>query len=515
MEIEYEFDEVKYLKENPDVEKAVEDAKFSDGSTHFEHFGHKEGRVPNPKGVKFQFNLDSAYIDKHGFFVAYGWIDDFRRVISHVTFQIGFKRIKVPIDQLLRFYRKDVSEHLGDQDMLIEHGFIFFLKMPSKIAAHDTIQMTVSNTYTVNKWEQPLESCDTRQLINNTLGIIQQASTPGSLLENIERFSNRYGDQFDQAWKRVVDSDSSCITTTIGAEDENPSFSVITVLYGKHDLIAPQSVLLLRELQANDAEIIICNNSPWISSSLDRQARILNKAYGIRLKLISLANNVGFSKANNVGAEAARSERLLFLNPDVFPIPGTGIEQLLNSVMSVGEKELIGGALFYGDDHLMHAGMAIVRDEFPAGPLQKESMDTRHLLRVDHYLKGAPPELLGKITESTPVQAVTGALMVVQKAYFNALGGFSEEYVFGHYEDADLCLRVWQDGGQVLLDPEIQLYHFEGSGSGQTHPYFQSAQHLNRVRFTRKWLESHENIASKAENIQRLVTEDPGARINE
>jgi GT2 family glycosyltransferase len=50
------------------------------------------------------------------------------------------------------------------------------------------------------------------------------------------------------------------------------------------------------------------------------------------------------------------------------------------------------------------------------------------------------------------VGAVSGALMMIRRADFEALGGFDEGY-FVHVEDVDLCRRAEEAGGDVLFAP--------------------------------------------------------------
>ena len=69
-----------------------------------------------------------------------------------------------------------------------------------------------------------------------------------------------------------------------------------------------------------------------------------------------------------------------------------------------------------------------------------------------------------RFTAPRPVPAVTGAFMSVDRGWFEKLGGFTEDYVFGHYEDADLCLKSIQAGAVPWIH-DIRLWHLEGQGS--------------------------------------------------
>ncbi len=49
----------------------------------------------------------------------------------------------------------------------------------------------------------------------------------------------------------------------------------------------------------------------------------------------------------------------------------------------------------------------------------------------------------------------------MRRALYEAVGGFTEDYVIGDYEDSDLCLKVRAKGLAVRYVPEAELYHLE------------------------------------------------------
>jgi GT2 family glycosyltransferase len=85
------------------------------------------------------------------------------------------------------------------------------------------------------------------------------------------------------------------------------------------------------------------------------------------------------------------------------------------------------------------------------------------------------------------VPAVTGAFLSIDRAWFEALNGFSLKYVFGHYEDADLCLRSLQQGGTSWVHC-VKFWHLEGKGSVR-HPAQEGGSMVNRWHFTDTWRE--------------------------
>ena len=110
------------------------------------------------------------------------------------------------------------------------------------------------------------------------------------------------------------------------------------------------------------------------------------------------------------------------------------------------------------------------------------------MLRVEHYGKGAP-------AWSTPlhhrqarrVPAVTGAFISAERAWFERLGGLTEDYLFGHYEDADLCLKMPGVQGTAGV---AAGHAASGTWRARVRPagrHTRVDRLVNRWLFTRRW----------------------------
>ena len=153
----------------------------------------------------------------------------------------------------------------------------------------------------------------------------------------------------------------------------------------------------------------------------------------------------------------------MFVNPDVFPMNNLWAKthsQILDQD-SKGNTDLFGAPLYYADGSLMHSGMYFEIDQ----GISVRDMEIRHrpMLRVEHFAKGAPHSL-NEFKCSRPVPAVSGAFISIKRQLFEALEGFSSNFIFGHYEDADLCLRAMQKGAVPWIH-NLPLWHLEGKGS--------------------------------------------------
>jgi len=231
-------------------------------------------------------------------------------------------------------------------------------------------------------------------------------------------------------------------------------------------------------------ELIYVCNSPEMADRLIRDATIASRIYGTPIRLVILPGNAGFGVANNVGLNAARSKRILFVNPDILPVETGWPEQHSRLVRTLPPEQvtMFGVSLYYDDGSLMHGGMYF---EVDVGfSFRDQKAKRRAMLRVEHYGKGAPPETKEYLS-SRPVPAVTGAFMSVERSWFERLGGFAPEYIFGHYEDADLCLKSLTSGKPPWIH-HLPFMHFEGKGSS-SRPGLDAGKIVNRWHFSNVW----------------------------
>ncbi|MEN8164681.1 MAG: hypothetical protein ABFS37_11180, partial [Acidobacteriota bacterium] len=91
---------------------------------------------------------------------------------------------------------------------------------------------------------------------------------------------------------------------------------------------------------------------------------------------------------------------------------------------------------------------------------------------------------LWQATDPTPTALVSGTMMAVTRATFQAAGGFDPKY-FLFYEENDFCMRVSSLGLQPVVVPEAQVCHAIGVSTDQA-----AAKHFgpSHERFRRLWL---------------------------
>jgi len=195
-----------------------------------------------------------------------------------------------------------------------------------------------------------------------------------------------------------------------------------------------------------------------------------------RLRLIQGHGNIGFSKANNLGAEFALGDYLLFLNPDAIMAVGAAQKlalcgkSLARPWITGAMLRLINGKEQRGARRDMLTPLSAIASFTPLHKLPFfQSIHREH-----DPVPDAPVDI--------PV--VSGACMMMDKAQFNDIGGFDEDY-FLHVEDIDICRRIGEAGGQVFFVPDAEVTHY-GSTSRVRHQTVEWEKSKGFITYFRK-----------------------------
>ena len=248
-----------------------------------------------------------------------------------------------------------------------------------------------------------------------------------------------------------------------GPERSRYDGSIVVCLFGKSEFLFLQSALFSLAARRERLEFVFVSNSPELTEVLQKESQLAARLYGVSIVLVCLPGNAGFGAANNIAARFARSGRILITNPDVFPRDNDWARRHTDLIEAgpSGQTLIFGAPLFYDDGSLMHHGMYFEVDEGTS--VRPDGIFSRPMIRVEHYGKGAP-SWTNRYECPRPVPAVTGAFISVDRDWFESLGGFNEDFLFGHYEDADLSLRSLVRDRPVWIQ-DFPLWHLEGKGS--------------------------------------------------
>jgi glycosyltransferase involved in cell wall biosynthesis/2-polyprenyl-3-methyl-5-hydroxy-6-metoxy-1,4-benzoquinol methylase len=238
--------------------------------------------------------------------------------------------------------------------------------------------------------------------------------------------------------------------------DAAPRASIVIPVFNRADFTERCLAALARTVDPAAAEIIVVDNA-----SRDRTAALLADP-PLPVRVITNGENVGFARASNQGAGAARGDLLVFLNNDTEP--EAGWLAALEAAVAEPGVGIAGARLLYpATRRVQHAGLALTPDGVPD-----------HLWR--NVVEDDP-----RVIEPCDVAMVTGACLAISRALFAELGGFDEAYVNG-VEDVDLCLAARRAGRRVRYEPRAVVLHHEGGSEGRF-----DAVEPNLRRFREKW----------------------------
>jgi len=259
----------------------------------------------------------------------------------------------------------------------------------------------------------------------------------------------------------------------------SPTCSIVIPVFNRAELTR-ECLAALRDTASRDRyELIVVDNA-----SSDDTAALL-EGHPLSPRTIRNDQNLGFARACNQGADAARGEFVLFLNNDTVPQPGW-LEPLLEIVGREPDVAAVGNRLLYPDSRLIqHAGVAF---DLP-GPTPY------HLWRS--FPADWPPA-----NQQRDLDAVTAACVLVRRSVFLDLGGFDERYRNG-FEDIDFCLRLREKGHRIVYCPESVVWHHKSMSEGRN-----AHDEPNAELFLQRWADRlHDQITPRRELIVAALDE--------
>ena len=440
--------------------------------------------------------LDALLVAQGGFCLAIGWVDDRGCEMSTVSLRLPNGRY-VPSTSIARCRRTDAEAAIGcPPGTLLGFYALVELGQDAPPGAGTLVELHCGGE-PIGHAAQP-HLLDPAALRDSTFEYLAAATYFGTpSVESYFQLQAGVGDpllQLNLALSGRISSQA--YVERHGPHNRKFRGSIVVCLFGKLEYFFLQAAAFSAAPGAADYEYVYVCNSPELTEALQREARIAARLYGLSYTLVLLTGNAGFGAANNTAVSHAASDRVLIVNPDVFPRNPDWARRHAELVDTLpqAQTQLFGAPLFYDDGSLMHGGMFIDVDDGLS--IKPDGITRQQLLRVEHYGKGAPPEM-AQFRGSRRVPAVTGAFMSADRPWFERLGGFSGEYVFGHYEDADLCLKAWRAGGEVWMH-DLPLWHLEGKGSTRRAAH-EGGSLINRWHFTRTWLATvHDGFAGPA-----------------
>lgn len=291
--------------------------------------------------------------------------------------------------------------------------------------------------------------------------------------------------------------------------------SIIIVNYNVKFFVEQCLYSVLAAVENLSAEIIVFDNN-----SSDDSYTYLNDKFE-QVQFIWNTTNEGFSKANNIAAQKATGNYILFLNPDTI-IAKDSIEKCLAfhdgkpNVGALGIKMIDGGG-----DYLKESKRGFPT---PLSALFKFSglaqIFSNSTIFATYYLGHLSPDT------NNAVPILSGAFMMVKSDILKMTNGFDESF-FMYGEDIDLSYRIEKAGHTNYYLADSAIIHFKGESTKKDNQryvkLFYGAMQLYVVKHYGK-IEAGfysffihaairlQSITNSIKNIVPLTAESPGPK---
>lgn len=211
-------------------------------------------------------------------------------------------------------------------------------------------------------------------------------------------------------------------------QSEEPFISVIILNYNGKELLEDCLTSVLQSDYSN-FEVVFVDNG-----STDGSVDFVKERYGYdsRLNFVINHENLGFAEGNNVGAQHARGDFLLFLNNDTKVYP-SWLKELVKTTLS---EPLIGITI-----------CRIISSAYPDGSF---------IGNVDKYGNAAITNL--RDTTNNIDVVASGPAFLIKKNVWDEVRGFDSKY-FIYMEDIDLAWRVKLLGYKITCGLNSIVYH--------------------------------------------------------
>ncbi len=229
--------------------------------------------------------------------------------------------------------------------------------------------------------------------------------------------------------------------------------SIVIICWNDWNVIENCLKSILSRPQGITYEIIVTDND-----STDGSVERIRACFP-PVKVIANGENLGFAKGNNAGIRIARGEYVLILNPDTIVHEGSFARWVE-----------------FADRHT-DAGAFGCKVHNPDGSYQESARPfptVRRALIAALYLRPLAHLWSGFLADAYPgwrgdsereVDWQSGCCVMFRGDLLRELGGFDEGF-FYHYDEVDLCHRVWDAGHRILFTPTASITHLGGQSTG-------------------------------------------------
>lgn len=236
-------------------------------------------------------------------------------------------------------------------------------------------------------------------------------------------------------------------------ENKNIDVSIVIVNYNVKDYLI-QSLRSIYNSKTNlNIQVIVIDNN-----STDNSINYLSPIFPQTL-FVNLDNNIGFSKANNIGFGYVYGKYTLILNPDTVLKEDT--LNIMFELMESDPKIGLSGCKVLNSDGTFQLPC---RRGFPTPWVAFTKLfGLQKLFPKIKIFAGYNLTYLDE-NETNEIEALIGAFMFARTDIIKQIKGFDEDY-FMYGEDIDICYRIHKLGYKIIYYPKTTIIHFKGEST--------------------------------------------------
>ncbi|HEV3267190.1 MAG TPA: glycosyltransferase [Acidimicrobiales bacterium] len=240
----------------------------------------------------------------------------------------------------------------------------------------------------------------------------------------------------------------------LDAPTPSPSIDIIIPTRDRIDLVAQCISSIEEKTTYTNYDIIILDNDSVEPESLEYFDET-------KYSVIPCPGPFNYAKIVNRGVNHSSADYVVTLNNDTIVVTPDWLEQLI-ALASLPDVGIVGACLLDRDGRREHESIIIA-------PYPQHLRTDSNYAHVDYFSSAI-----------RDVAAVTGAVQMVLREFWQHLGGMDEQLKVV-MNDVDICLRAQMEDRYVIYTPDVRLYHHVGSSRGDLDPID------DRDRFVKRW----------------------------
>jgi GT2 family glycosyltransferase len=248
------------------------------------------------------------------------------------------------------------------------------------------------------------------------------------------------------------------------------TLSIVILCWNDSKVISDCLRSIYQATRSIEFEVIVSDNG-----STDGSLELIRRDYP-QVHVIENPGNLGFARGNNAGIAKSRGKYVLILNPDTIVH-----DHALEKLVAFAERHLKAGA--FGCRVLNRDGSyqgsarpfpTILRDWIAALYMRPLGYLSDWFISDKYVGWNGNSERI--------IDWQSGCCVMFRSSVLKALGGFDSQF-FYHFEEVDLCRRVWNAGYAIVYTPEATITHLGGHSVNRFPLRFALEKYRSRYRY--------------------------------